>query len=192
MWIAILLFILLSPGLLITLPPVGKIFMSRKTSLVAVLIHAIVFAGLLTLLKEVSEGFQTGPYPAYNETTADSLVMEAAQYAETVMDKEDKKIASDYAMGLKTAREMTSSMGDSMRKAGAWAGALELLKPPPSLRPAFAANLSATYGFPPPYKATSVACGKDRTSDTPPTPDMCRYSCVSGHGLADGDSYLCA
>jgi Protein of unknown function (DUF3339) len=40
----VLLFILLSPGLLLTLPPVGKkVFMSGKTSVVAVLVHAAVF-----------------------------------------------------------------------------------------------------------------------------------------------------
>ena len=41
---ATLLFILLSPGVLLTLPPVGpKILMSGKTSLIAVLVHAVVF-----------------------------------------------------------------------------------------------------------------------------------------------------
>ena len=45
---ATLLFVLLSPGILLTLPPVGsKIFMSGKTSLFAVLVHAVVFYVLL-------------------------------------------------------------------------------------------------------------------------------------------------
>ena len=41
-----LLFIVLSPGLLLTLPPVsqGKIFMSGQTSVTAILVHAVVFA----------------------------------------------------------------------------------------------------------------------------------------------------
>ena len=53
-----LLFIVLSPGLLLTLPPVGsKIFMSCKTSLVAVLVHAAVFGLALYLLYGVTEGF---------------------------------------------------------------------------------------------------------------------------------------
>ena len=48
MLVEVLLFVLLSPGLLLTLPPVGKgIFMSGKTSVVAVLVHAVVFAVLL-------------------------------------------------------------------------------------------------------------------------------------------------
>lgn len=38
------LFVVLSPGVLLTLPPVGsKIFMSGKTSIMAVLVHAVVF-----------------------------------------------------------------------------------------------------------------------------------------------------
>lgn len=41
---AVVLFILLSPGLLLTLPPVGRaVFMSGKTSYAAVLVHAVVF-----------------------------------------------------------------------------------------------------------------------------------------------------
>jgi hypothetical protein len=71
---AVVLFVLLSPGLLLTLPPVGKkIFMSRQTSVAAVLVHALVFAILLMNVskipllnqldgfqnnKEVKEGFQ--------------------------------------------------------------------------------------------------------------------------------------
>ena len=44
----VLLFLILSPGLLLTIPPVGKgIFMSGKTSIVAILVHAAVFAAAL-------------------------------------------------------------------------------------------------------------------------------------------------
>jgi len=46
------LFILLSPGLLLTIPPgSGGIFMSGQTSIVAVVTHAIVFALIFTLLR---------------------------------------------------------------------------------------------------------------------------------------------
>ena len=45
MLVPVLLFVLLSPGMLLTLPPVGRnIFMSQKTSLLAVLVHAVIFA----------------------------------------------------------------------------------------------------------------------------------------------------
>lgn len=47
-----ILFVLLSPGILLTLPPVGKkIFMSGQTSIVSALVHAIVFVGILYLLE---------------------------------------------------------------------------------------------------------------------------------------------
>jgi hypothetical protein len=62
---ATLLFILLSPGVLLTLPPIGgKIFMSGKTSLIAVLVHAVVFYVLLSMRRSIPvinvifEGFQ--------------------------------------------------------------------------------------------------------------------------------------
>jgi hypothetical protein len=39
-----LLFILLSPGVLLTLPPLSRgVFMSGQTSLLAVVVHAVVF-----------------------------------------------------------------------------------------------------------------------------------------------------
>jgi len=44
----VLLFILLSPGFLLTLPPGSNgIFMSCQTSVFAVLVHAVVFAGVV-------------------------------------------------------------------------------------------------------------------------------------------------
>ena len=62
---ATVLFILLSPGVLLTLPPIGgKIFMSGKTSLIAVLVHAVVFYILLSsrrqipVLNVILEGFE--------------------------------------------------------------------------------------------------------------------------------------
>jgi hypothetical protein len=62
--VATLLFVLLSPGVLLTLPPVGpKIFMSGKTSLLAVLVHAVVFYVLLCYRRSLPflgtlEGFE--------------------------------------------------------------------------------------------------------------------------------------
>lgn len=55
----VLLFIVLSPGVLLTLPPVGnKIFMSGKTSLTAVAVHAVVFYLALCYLVPYIEGFE--------------------------------------------------------------------------------------------------------------------------------------
>jgi hypothetical protein len=61
-----ILFFLLSPGVLLTLPPVGKkIWMSGQTSLVASVVHAIVFVGIVYLLNEYGfiEGFKCGQRP---------------------------------------------------------------------------------------------------------------------------------
>ena len=48
----VVLFVLLSPGILLTIPPVGKkVFMSGQTSLIAVVVHAVIFAILLYYIK---------------------------------------------------------------------------------------------------------------------------------------------
>lgn len=61
LYIVTLLFILLSPGLLVTIPKVGKsMFRSGKTSTMAVLVHAIIFTVCLYAYKNYvnTEGFQ--------------------------------------------------------------------------------------------------------------------------------------
>ncbi len=54
-----ILFVLLQPGLLLTLPAVGRrVFMSGKTSVQAVMVHALVFMTVVYFLKQyVTEGF---------------------------------------------------------------------------------------------------------------------------------------
>ncbi len=82
MLVPVLLFILLSPGLLLTLPPVGKkVWMSGQTSLQSVLVHAFVFVAVLYLLEKnkdmkKTEGFRleiTGAN-AYNLRFADLAI----------------------------------------------------------------------------------------------------------------------
>lgn len=74
--LATLLFVVLSPGILLTLPPVGpKIFMSGKTSLIAVLVHAVVFYLILCFRDRIPiissiEGFSSSmdsPMPEEEE-----------------------------------------------------------------------------------------------------------------------------
>ena len=66
MWYVPLLFILLSPGVLFTIPPVGKkMFMSGLTSVPAVLLHALVFSFALYLLK--------GPPPALSMRSSEAF-----------------------------------------------------------------------------------------------------------------------
>lgn len=57
-----LLFFILSPGVLLTIPPVGKkIFMSGETSCMAALVHAIIFTLIFHLLNNsgLLENFTT-------------------------------------------------------------------------------------------------------------------------------------
>jgi hypothetical protein len=61
LWLATLLFIVLSPGLLLTIPAVGKkVWMSGKTSVQSVFVHAVLFALILYVVKyyySYNEGF---------------------------------------------------------------------------------------------------------------------------------------
>jgi hypothetical protein len=57
-----LLFIILSPGFLLTIPPVGKkVLMSSQTSIQSVLVHAVIFTAVLYGLEQYKltkpEGF---------------------------------------------------------------------------------------------------------------------------------------
>ena len=55
-----LLFVVLSPGVLLTLPPKGRgVFMTGQTSLIAVAVHAVVFALAFNYLRGsgMFEGF---------------------------------------------------------------------------------------------------------------------------------------
>jgi hypothetical protein len=68
--LATVLFIILSPGLLLTIPPVGKkFFRSGETSLQSILVHAVIFFGLLMLLDRTSEGFQNETQPKCDGAT---------------------------------------------------------------------------------------------------------------------------
>jgi hypothetical protein len=64
MFYEVLLFVLLSPGLLLTIPAEGKkVWMSGRTSVMAVLVHALIFAAVLMYLKKMDkkeEGFTAG------------------------------------------------------------------------------------------------------------------------------------
>ncbi len=48
-WLKVVLFVLLSPGILLTIPPMsGGIWMSGQTSLIAAVVHGLIFAFLST------------------------------------------------------------------------------------------------------------------------------------------------
>ncbi len=70
-----LLFLLLSPGMLLTLPPVGKkVFASCKTSVAAVLVHAVVFGLLLAYRKSIPGLRSVEPFQTDAEVVADTEV----------------------------------------------------------------------------------------------------------------------
>jgi hypothetical protein len=194
MWIAVALFILLSPGLLITLPPVGKIFMSHKTSIAAVLVHATVFVLILTMIKSVKEGFQMVMTPFYDAAAAANLISAATTYKnENLSDP----LAQPYLDKLLKAQKDSETEGRAnIQSAGTWAGALENMVPPAQLRSAFSENLAATYGFEKPSKEAGVECLKDRplgSREVAPEPGMCKYACKSGHGVpASNTTLVCA
>jgi hypothetical protein len=62
-WIAAILFFVLSPGVLLTIPPGTKgLFMSGQTSLVAAAVHAVVFVAALYCVRAcygMQENFDT-------------------------------------------------------------------------------------------------------------------------------------
>lgn len=71
MWFIPILFVLLSPGLFLTIPPAGKkVFMSGQTSVPAILVHALLFTVVLYGIKQmqidssknVKEGFAPGAW----------------------------------------------------------------------------------------------------------------------------------
>jgi len=81
LFLATVLFVLLSPGVLLTLPPVGsKIFMSGKTSLIAVLVHAVVFYLILCFrdrlpIVSMIEGFSADMDTPMEEKKEDKKVV---------------------------------------------------------------------------------------------------------------------
>ena len=59
--VAGLLFFVLSPGVLLTIPPGSKgLFLSCQTSVTAALVHAVVFVVVTYLLSTAVEGFTSG------------------------------------------------------------------------------------------------------------------------------------
>lgn len=80
-----ILFILLSPGVLLTIPPVGKnLFMSCQTSPSAVLFHAVIFTACVYAIQKYvyklnteSEGFQMIKGPWKNVTWRNGVIAAA-------------------------------------------------------------------------------------------------------------------
>jgi hypothetical protein len=127
LWLATLLFIALSPGVLLTLPPVGnKIFMSGKTSLIAVLVHAVVFFVLLSFRRQIPvvnvifEGFEEPATEMEEEEEEGFEEMEEEEEGymgyEMFEDKEMKKKGKSQQMKEK-AKESTQKIVGKAKQA---------------------------------------------------------------------------
>ena len=70
LWLHILLFVLLSPGVVLTLPPVGsKVFFSGQTSVTAVLVHAAVFAVVYHFAKKAIKDYNLDGFQSRQRNT---------------------------------------------------------------------------------------------------------------------------
>ena len=96
-----LLFVALQPGVLLTLPAVGRsVFMSGKMSVQAVMVHALIFALVVHFFRRgrYFEGFATAPSPAVvKETAAFSKELGAPTIAIERLDKIDTRVKTQLA-----------------------------------------------------------------------------------------------
>ncbi len=133
-----LLFLLLSPGMLLTLPPVGrKVFLSCKTSVAAVLVHAVVFGLLLAYRKSIPGLRSVEPFQTDAEVVADTEVVAErtaqakarqdlkAKHQKELKDLLDKQKAERTALRETQKAAITEKVGKARerRKAGASSGA---------------------------------------------------------------------
>jgi hypothetical protein len=79
MWYIPLLFILLSPGVLLTIPPVGKkLFMSGQTSSASILVHAALFTAIIYGIKMYKTKDKEGFVIDWTKTNNQFLAIGAA------------------------------------------------------------------------------------------------------------------
>jgi len=76
-----LLFIILSPGFLLTIPPVGKkVLMSGQTSIQSVLVHAVIFTAILYGIKQYKSTKEEGFAPQFDKPEWVNLQVAAAAF----------------------------------------------------------------------------------------------------------------
>lgn len=114
-FLATLLFILLSPGLLLTLPAVGKtVFASGKTSTVAVLVHALVFYLVLNFKEYI---------PIINMIEGFEVDVDTAKAAVTTAEAALAKAKVDLETAKKTELDTTKKTAGTTKKTGTGATA---------------------------------------------------------------------
>ena len=76
-----LLFIILSPGFLLTIPPVGKkVLMSGQTSIQSVLVHAVIFTAILYGIKHYKSTTEEGFAPLWGNKNWTNMQIAAAAF----------------------------------------------------------------------------------------------------------------
>ena len=197
MWIAIALFILLSPGLLITIPPIGKMFMSGKTSLVAIIIHAAIFAILLSVFKSVKEGFEntTVMHPEFHPNESAELLNKAIYHSDpsTYPEGEGAKERAYYEQIRMACDKVNNSNGDQIAL-DEWKRSLESMTPPDMIRAAHGNLLALLYGFGPSSGYPGDRCTRDidpNSQGVEPSGSMCKYYCTSGYGESMEGEWYC-
>ncbi len=128
-----LLFFVLSPGVLLTLPPIGKKwYMTGQTSTTAAIVHAIVFAVVLYALSYfgVFEGFESemGSPFVFNARNNDGSMSSTMGGMETVKPRKQDSDMEEVAAGLQNFQRqglenqvdfgMNSGMTSEMQKLG--------------------------------------------------------------------------
>ncbi len=110
------LFFVLSPGVLLTLPPVGKkIWMSGQTSITSALVHAIVFVGILYLIQSntnVMEGFKCGE----KESTCNEDMCDMSLYPYKINEENGKTIFENRPFQKKNSFDKYVLYSDSIKK----------------------------------------------------------------------------
>jgi hypothetical protein len=134
----------------------------------AVIVHAFIFSLAVSYVWLLwnAEAFQSGPPGAYKPHVISRM-------QESVIGTDPISVA--YRDGLGQCG--MKIRGGGVQAAGSWAGCLEQLVPPPANAAAYSAELARIYGFPPATGAAGVQCD---ANDLPPTPNMCKYKCISG------------
>ncbi len=119
-----LLFVALSPGVLLTLPPVGsKMFMSGKTSRVAVLVHALVFYLLATYILPKFTTYEMMGYEGFlsKKDSAAAAAKEQRQWdAKYGAERERERIAAVRAENKASEAERAAHAAKVAEQNKAW------------------------------------------------------------------------
>jgi len=125
LWKIVLLFVVLTPGILLTIPPVGKkIFGSGKSNFTAACVHAVIFVVLLNLFNV--EGFQDVPSmpkrPIVASVNTSNLYNDVVNARNSIiktkaMLQEQQNHTTEYSENANMARIMVDTKSEEIRVA---------------------------------------------------------------------------